>query len=121
MLLFFICQNIQIKTLTSTTFVGLFQLAESRDIRELGILVVGNKRDLVPEEGRETRDFAASVRKHWKAPYLEVSAKYNWHVVATFREILLSYEEARGTHKDMRPHNLQELHEVIEHSKCVIL
>ncbi|KAL7639369.1 UNVERIFIED_CONTAM: hypothetical protein RMT77_009870 [Armadillidium vulgare] len=96
------------------------QLAESRDIRELGIIVVGNKRDLLPEDGRDTRDYASAVRKHWKAPYIEVSAKFNWHVVTTFKEILLNFQEARG-HKDLRPHNLQELHEVIEHSKCTIL
>ena len=90
-------------------------------MRETGVLVVGNKKDLV-NDVRNSRDIAGVVKKHWKASYIEVSAKHNWHVVSLFRELLLALEDARDHHgKDGRPHNLQELHEVIEHSKCNIL
>ncbi|ROT78217.1 hypothetical protein C7M84_003075 [Penaeus vannamei] len=66
---------------------------ESRDMREVGVVVVGNKRDLLdssdaPGQG-EMREVAV-VRKQWKASYVEVSAKCNWHVVAAFRELLLA-------------------------------
>ncbi|XP_069959005.1 ras-like protein family member 10B [Cherax quadricarinatus] len=101
------------------------QVYESRDMREVGVVVVGNKRDLVEAtaEGREKRDMRdvpAIVRKQWKAAYVEVSAKCNWHVVAAFRELLLAVEDAQA-HTHARPHNLQELHEAIEHSKCTVL
>ncbi|XP_076032490.1 ras-like protein family member 10B, partial [Oratosquilla oratoria] len=101
------------------------QLYESRDMRENAVLVIGNKRDLMgASEGmhRERRDIASTVRKHWKASYIEVSAKHNWHVVAAFRELLLALEEARASAANQKHHpNLQELHEAIEHSKCTIL
>ncbi|XP_063841897.1 ras-like protein family member 10B [Scylla paramamosain] len=104
------------------------QVYESRDMREVGMVVLGNKRDLLeasePREKRELlremREVPAVVRKQWKAAYVEVSAKCNWHVVAAFRELLLAVEEAQA-HPHARPHNLQELHEAIEHSKCTIL
>ncbi|XP_045606381.1 ras-like protein family member 10B [Procambarus clarkii] len=100
------------------------QVYESRDMREVGVVVVGNKRDLVEateaREKREIRDVPAIVRKQWKAAYVEVSAKCNWHVVAAFRELLLAVEDAQA-HTHARPHNLHELHEAIEHSKCTIL
>ncbi|XP_071543471.1 ras-like protein family member 10B [Panulirus ornatus] len=100
------------------------QVYESRDMRDVGVVVVGNKRDLLDatesREKREMREVAGIVRKQWKAAYVEVSAKCNWHVVAAFRELLLAVEDAHA-HTHARPHNLQELHEVIEHSKCTIL
>ena len=97
-------------------------------MREVGVVVLGNKRDLLeasnPREKRELlremREVPAMVRKQWKAAYVEVSAKCNWHVVAAFRELLQAVEDAHS-HTHARPHNLQELHEVIEHSKCTIL
>jgi len=52
------------------------------------MLVVANKRDLLPETrsvSEKSREVSAYVRKHWKAGYIEVSAKYNWRVVAAFR------------------------------------
>lgn len=97
---------------------------ESRDMREVGVVVVGNKRDLLDSsdarDKREMREVAGVVRKQWKASYVEVSAKCNWHVVAAFRELLLAVEDAQA-HTHARPHNLHELHEAIEHSKCTIL
>lgn len=93
-------------------------------MRDVGVVVVGNKRDLLDatesREKREMREVAGIVRKQWKAAYVEVSAKCNWHVVAAFRELLLAVEDAHA-HSHARPHNLHELHEVIEHSKCTIL
>lgn len=93
-------------------------------MREVGVVVVGNKKDLVESmegrERRELREVPGLVRKQWKAAYVEVSAKSNWHVVSAFRELLLAVEEAQA-HTHVRPHNLHELHEAIEHSKCTIL
>ncbi|KAK4302114.1 hypothetical protein Pmani_025777 [Petrolisthes manimaculis] len=104
------------------------QVYDSRDMREVGVVVVGNKRDKLEatqnrekrELMREMREVPAVVRKQWKAAYVEVSAKCNWHVVAAFRELLLAVEEAQS-HTHARPHNLQELHQAIEHSRCTIL
>ncbi|CAL4062552.1 unnamed protein product, partial [Meganyctiphanes norvegica] len=97
------------------------QMYDSRDMREVGVVVVGNKKDLVDtSEGREKRDIASFVKKQWKASYVEVSAKCNWHVIAAFKELIVAFEEAQQN-RDGRHHNLHELHEAIEHSKCTIL
>ncbi|XP_047737294.1 ras-like protein family member 10A, partial [Hyalella azteca] len=98
-------------------------IQESRDLHEVALLVVGNKRDLLPDTryaAERSREMASLVRKQWKAGYVEVSAKYNWRVVAAFRELIAAVEETRARDSS-RPHNLHELHEAIESSKCTIL
>ncbi|XP_041972181.1 ras-like protein family member 10B [Aricia agestis] len=85
------------------------QMVESRDMRNVPVLVVGNKQDLlcsnVPSgttglqqlamaesacvDSREKRrNIVNLVRKHWKCGYVECSAKYNWRVIAVFKELM---------------------------------
>ncbi|KAA0186840.1 hypothetical protein HAZT_HAZT002577 [Hyalella azteca] len=66
--------------------ISVTQIQESRDLHEVALLVVGNKRDLLPDT----------------------------------RELIAAVEETRARDSS-RPHNLHELHEAIESSKCTIL
>ncbi|XP_065335747.1 ras-like protein family member 10B [Cloeon dipterum] len=99
------------------------QMAESRDMRNVPVLVVGNKQDLVQdgvshvnsaastvnlmeqgmqkmvtEHAREKRDIVNIVRKHWKCPHIECSAKYNWNVVSVFKELMKAVDVLSGVH-----------------------
>ncbi|XP_026477514.1 ras-like protein family member 10B [Ctenocephalides felis] len=63
-----------------------------RDEREYGVLVVGNKTDLLVKhaegEGpQELRDAVTLIRKNWKIAYVETSARYNYHIAQLFRLI----------------------------------
>ncbi|XP_044540636.1 ras-like protein family member 10A, partial [Gracilinanus agilis] len=62
---------------------------------EAPIIVVGNKRDQQRQRFSPRRALAVLVKKSWKCGYMECSAKYNWHVVLLFKE-LLSSVLARG-------------------------
>lgn len=55
---------------------------------EAPILVVGNKRDRQRLRFGPRRALATLVRRGWRCGYLECSAKYNWHVLRLFRELL---------------------------------
>ncbi|XP_030439202.1 ras-like protein family member 10A isoform X2 [Gopherus evgoodei] len=54
------------------------------------IIVVGNKRDQQKQHFTPRRTLSALVKKSWKCGYMECSAKYNWHVVLLFKELLSS-------------------------------
>uniref|UniRef100_A0A4X2KMT0 RAS like family 10 member A n=1 Tax=Vombatus ursinus TaxID=29139 RepID=A0A4X2KMT0_VOMUR len=73
------------------------QIAENRPAGapEAPIIVVGNKRDQQRQRFSPRRALAVLVKKSWKCGYMECSAKYNWHVVLLFKE-LLSSVLARG-------------------------
>ncbi|XP_036591899.1 ras-like protein family member 10A [Trichosurus vulpecula] len=68
------------------------QIAENRPAGapEAPIIVVGNKRDQQRQRFSPRRALAVLVKKSWKCGYMECSAKYNWHVVLLFRELLSS-------------------------------
>lgn len=90
------------------------QILESRDLRSVPLLVVGNKQDLLvvgvhadsgsgtgrrerdPDRDRR-RDIVSLVKKHWKCTYVECSAKYNWRIVAVFHELVRSVDTAGRT------------------------
>lgn len=65
---------------------------------ETPIIIVGNKRDL--QRGRVIPRWNVShlVRKTWKCGYVECSAKYNWHILLLFSELLKSVGCARCKH-----------------------
>ncbi|KAG8236108.1 hypothetical protein J437_LFUL000470 [Ladona fulva] len=50
-------------------------------------------------ESRERRDIATIVQKHWRCGYVECSAKYNWRIVAVFKELMQAVDalEWKGT------------------------
>lgn len=47
-------------------------------------------------ESRERRDIANIVQKHWRCGYVECSAKYNWRVVAVFKELMQAVDAIDG-------------------------
>ncbi|KAJ6659103.1 hypothetical protein lerEdw1_019406 [Lerista edwardsae] len=57
---------------------------------EVPIIVVGNKRDQQRHRFASRRALAVLVKKSWKCGYLECSAKFNWHIVLLFKELLCS-------------------------------
>ncbi|XP_037093085.1 ras-like protein family member 10B isoform X2 [Pollicipes pollicipes] len=72
------------------------QMLESRDMQRVPVIVVGNKRDKVAAHGaRGCRDASATVRKHWKWPYVECSAKFNYRVLQVFRELTMALDALR--------------------------
>ncbi|KAG6920759.1 RAS like family 10 member A, partial [Chelydra serpentina] len=82
------------------------QIVENRTggTDEAPIIVVGNKRDQQKQRFTPRRTLSVLVKKSWKCGYLECSAKYNWHIVLLFKE-LLSSVLARGCkhhHSTMR-------------------
>ena len=72
------------------------QIAMSRGLGEVPIVVAANKMDLVYEdiaqdsekEGLKIKsDFSSKVKKAWKLSHIECSAKANWNVTSLFREL----------------------------------
>ncbi|XP_043354196.1 ras-like protein family member 10A isoform X1 [Dermochelys coriacea] len=82
------------------------QIMENRagGAREAPIIVVGNKRDQQKQRFMPRRTLSVLVKKSWKCGYMECSAKYNWHIVLLFKE-MLSSALAWGCkhHSTMRP------------------
>ncbi|XP_014224779.1 ras-related protein rapA [Trichogramma pretiosum] len=91
------------------------QIFESRDMRNVPLLVVGNKQDKLPTSsttggsssgggGGSTstgtnarhRDIVNLVRKHWRCGYVECSARFNYRVVQVFRELMKSIQLLEG-------------------------
>lgn len=78
------------------------QMTESRDMRHVPLLVVGNKQDLLQPHTEvmgtagvtgasdvELRpDIAALVRSHWRCGYAECSARRRWQVLAVFQQLM---------------------------------
>ena len=72
------------------------QIAMSRGLGEVPIVVAANKMDLVHEDltqdsekdiPKTKNDFSSKVKKAWKLNHVECSAKYNWNVNTLFREL----------------------------------
>lgn len=98
------------------------------------LLVVGNKQDQIVDEqpgvgsskpaaitsGMEEkrRDIANLVKKHWKCGYTECSAKYNWKVVAVFRELISMMDSVDS--RDQSP-MLDNIQDALDRNKCVVI
>ncbi|EDL40515.1 RIKEN cDNA 2210403B10, isoform CRA_a, partial [Mus musculus] len=81
------------------------RIAENRPAGapEAPILVVGNKRDRQRLRFGPRRALATLVRRGWRCGYLECSAKYNWHVLRLFRELLrCALVRTRPAHPTLR-------------------
>jgi Ras-like protein family protein 10B len=140
------------------------QMLESRDMRNVPLLVVGNKQDLLVssaatggasggnggtggpgtsgsggataaiagtssggardvEYREKRRDIVNLVKKHWKCTYVECSAKYNWRVVAVFKELMKAVDslETGQAGKEVCSPMMDNLHEALDRNKCNIL
>ncbi|XP_053136016.1 ras-like protein family member 10A [Hemicordylus capensis] len=82
------------------------QIQENRvsSASEAPIIVVGNKRDQQRQRFMSRRALSVLVKKSWKCGYMECSAKYNWHIVLLFKELLCSVlaQGCKNHHSTMR-------------------
>ncbi|XP_025774766.1 ras-like protein family member 10B [Puma concolor] len=103
----------------STFPVNTLQILETRVIgtSETPIIIVGNKRDL--QRGRVIPRWNVShlVRKTWKCGYVECSAKYNWHILLLFSELLKSVGCARCKHV----HAALRFQGALRRNRCAIM
>lgn len=81
------------------------------------IIIVGNKRDL--QKGRVIPRWNVSnlVKKTWKCGYIECSAKYNWHILLLFSELLKSVGCARCKHV----HTAIRFQGALRRNRCTIM
>ena len=65
------------------------------------------------------RDLAATVKKQWKGTVLvECSAKYNWHVMTVFKELMKILENREQTH---RPIAARAVQNVLRRNQCTVM
>ncbi|XP_038151360.1 ras-like protein family member 10A [Cyprinodon tularosa] len=95
------------------------QIVENREgsSSEVPILVVGNKRDLQRQRFMPRRAVSVLVKKTWKCGYVECSAKFNWHVVLLFKE-LLGIAVARGMRQN---HTSIRLQGALQRNRCTVM
>ncbi|XP_061585986.1 ras-like protein family member 10A [Cololabis saira] len=95
------------------------QIVENREgsSSEVPILVVGNKRDLQRQRFMPRRAVSVLVKKTWKCGYVECSAKFNWHVVLLFKE-LLGIAVSRGMRQN---HTSIRLQGALQRNRCTIM
>ncbi|KAM7416736.1 hypothetical protein PAMA_018678 [Pampus argenteus] len=95
------------------------QIVEHREgsSSEVPILVVGNKRDLQRQRFMPRRAVSVLVKKTWKCGYVECSAKFNWHIVLLFKE-LLGIAVARGMRQN---HTSIRLQGALQRNRCTIM
>ncbi|XP_043919206.1 ras-like protein family member 10B isoform X1 [Protopterus annectens] len=76
------------------------QILDTRVIgtTDIPIIIVGNKRDLQKGRVIPRHNVSNLVKKTWKCGYIECSAKYNWHILMLFSELLRSSGCARCKH-----------------------
>ena len=65
--------------------------------------------ELVREQSRSTQDIVSTVRKTWRASYVECSAKHNWNITKLFKEVAREII----SHKDNVTREMEE-----EQQKC---
>uniref|UniRef100_A0A8C7ZWG0 RAS-like, family 10, member A n=1 Tax=Oryzias sinensis TaxID=183150 RepID=A0A8C7ZWG0_9TELE len=95
------------------------QIVDNREgsSNEVPILVVGNKRDLQRQRFMPRRAVSVLVKKTWKCGYVECSAKFNWHVILLFKE-LLGIAVARGLRQN---HTSIRLQGALQRNRCTIM
>lgn len=59
---------------------------------DIPMIVAGNKHDL-HYISHHRKHISQIVRKTWKCAYVEVSAKYNWHVASLFNDVVRIVDE----------------------------
>lgn len=64
------------------------------------IVVVGNKQDLTDPRNAFLKSEMQPLAKKWKCPFVFCSAKYNWHIVKLFQEILRTIEAEIDSKKE---------------------
>lgn len=93
------------------------QMVESKNMHDVPLFVVGNKHDLSDDRGMPRREVANIVKKQWKCGYVECSAKYNWHIVLLFKELMKAIDYIDFGHK---PASVR-VQDALRRNRCVIL
>lgn len=93
------------------------QMLESRNMHDVPVFVVGNKHDLSEDRGMPRREVANMVKKQWKCGYCECSAKYNWHIVLLFKELMKAIDYMDHGHKP----TAMRVQDALRRNRCVIL
>ncbi|KAL8180526.1 UNVERIFIED_CONTAM: hypothetical protein K2H54_026929 [Gekko kuhli] len=95
------------------------QIQENRtsSANEAPIIVVGNKRDQQRQRFMSRRALSVLVKKSWKCGYMECSAKYNWHIMLLFKELLCS-ALARGCKNN---HSAMRLQGALHRNRCSVM
>ncbi|XP_033748506.1 ras-like protein family member 10B [Pecten maximus] len=93
------------------------QILESRNMHDVPLFVVGNKHDLSDERGKFRREVANIVKKQWKCGYVECSAKFNWHIVLLFKELMKAVDFIDYGHKP----TAVRVQDALRRNRCVIL
>uniref|UniRef100_A0ACB8FZ73 Ras-like protein member 10A n=1 Tax=Sphaerodactylus townsendi TaxID=933632 RepID=A0ACB8FZ73_9SAUR len=95
------------------------QIQENRtsSANEVPIIVVGNKRDQQRQRFMSRRALSVLVKKSWKCGYMECSAKYNWHVVLLFKELMCTVL-ARGCKNN---HSTTRLQGALHRNRCCLM
>lgn len=75
------------------------QILDSRDMHDVPLIIVGNKYDLSEDRGVSRRDVVNMVKKHRKCIHVECSAKYNWHIIFLFKELMKAIDYIDYGHK----------------------
>lgn len=90
------------------------QILENINSHEVPIWIVCNKCDL-PTNGLPKREIANMVKKQWKTPLVECSAKTNWHIILLFKELLKTIDYLEEDNKNTLAHS------ALRRKKCVIM
>ena len=94
------------------------QIIEGRSgAHDIPIMVVGNKYDLNEDRNTSKREVASVVKKQWKCAYMECSAKYNWHIVLLFKELMKLIDQIDYGHK---PKSMR-MPDAFRRNRCAIL
>ena len=91
------------------------QIIESRDMHDVPLFIAENKHDLSEERGISGREVASTVKEQWKCGYIECSAKFNWHVILLFKELMKTIDYIDYDHKPT------SLRGALRNNRCVIL
>ncbi|ESO84644.1 hypothetical protein LOTGIDRAFT_151005 [Lottia gigantea] len=93
------------------------QILESRDMHDVPIFVVGNKHDQSEERGMPRREVINLVKKQWKCGYIECSAKFNWHIILLFKELMKTLDYIDYGHKP----TAVRVQNALRRNRCLIL
>ena len=77
------------------------EISSTRALHDTPIVVAANKTDLGKDDPKQ--DIAATVRRTWRASYVECSAKYNWNISNIFKEVareVIKHREKDGKERD---------------------
>ena len=95
------------------------QIMKSYVTPNVRLIVVANKCDVIDETQQHIsrRDVATIVKKQWRCPYIEISAKHNWRVTSAFRELMQIIDTGELPHKTTS----SRVQSALRRNSCVIL